>query len=91
MLAYLVIFLGGIAVSLHCVGMCGAFPLALAGAGPSRPVLRQPPVADVIRTAGNGVPIPSQRSERATRSRRESVLFLVARNPLWLDSKEHTP
>lgn len=40
-LAYLVIFLAGIAGSLHCVGMCGGFPLALAGAGPSRPVLRQ--------------------------------------------------
>lgn len=39
MLAYLVIFLGGIAGSLHCVGMCGAFPLALAGA--PRPMLRQ--------------------------------------------------
>lgn len=25
-------FLGGLAGSLHCIGMCGAFPLALAGA-----------------------------------------------------------
>jgi sulfite exporter TauE/SafE len=40
MLAYGVIFLGGIAGSLHCVGMCGGFPLALAGAA-RRPLLRQ--------------------------------------------------
>ena len=32
-----VAFLGGLAGSLHCVGMCGGFPLALAaGAGPDR-------------------------------------------------------
>ncbi len=40
-LAYLVIFLGGVAGSLHCVGMCGGFPLALAGARRRRPVVRQ--------------------------------------------------
>jgi uncharacterized protein len=31
-MAYVLIFLGGLAGSLHCVGMCGAFPLALGGA-----------------------------------------------------------
>ncbi len=41
MLVYVAIFLGGIAGSLHCVGMCGAFPLALAGGARRRPVLRQ--------------------------------------------------
>jgi len=30
-MSYLLIFAGGLASSLHCVGMCGAFPLALAG------------------------------------------------------------
>jgi sulfite exporter TauE/SafE len=40
-LAYAVIFLGGLAGSLHCVGMCGGFPLALAGARAARPVRRQ--------------------------------------------------
>ena len=30
-MTYVLIFLGGLAGSLHCVGMCGAFPLALAG------------------------------------------------------------
>ncbi len=30
MYPYLLTFLGGLAGSLHCVGMCGAFPLALA-------------------------------------------------------------
>jgi sulfite exporter TauE/SafE len=39
-LTYVAIFLGGIAGSLHCVGMCGAFPLALAGSG-HRPLARQ--------------------------------------------------
>jgi len=34
--AYLASFLGGLAGSLHCVGMCGAFPLALGGAAPGR-------------------------------------------------------
>lgn len=32
-MTYLVPFLGGLAGSLHCVGMCGGFPLALAGVG----------------------------------------------------------
>ena len=31
-MTYVLIFLGGLAGSLHCVGMCGAFPLALTGA-----------------------------------------------------------
>lgn len=31
-MTYLAPFLGGLAGSLHCVGMCGGFPLALAGA-----------------------------------------------------------
>ena len=35
------VFLGGFAGSLHCVGMCGGFPLALAAANPSRNWLRQ--------------------------------------------------
>ena len=35
----LVPFFGGLAGSLHCVGMCGAFPLVLRGA--DRPALRQ--------------------------------------------------
>lgn len=30
---YLLAFLGGIAGSLHCIGMCGVFPLSLARAG----------------------------------------------------------
>ena len=30
-MTYLLVFVGGLAASLHCVGMCGAFPLALAG------------------------------------------------------------
>jgi len=40
-MAYVLIFLGGLAGSLHCVGMCGAFPLALAGTAPSRNLVRQ--------------------------------------------------
>jgi len=32
---YLLVFMGGVAASLHCVGMCGIFPLALAGGGHS--------------------------------------------------------
>ncbi len=32
-MTYLVVFFGGLAGSLHCVGMCGAFPLALAAGG----------------------------------------------------------
>ena len=38
---YVLIFLGGLAGSLHCVGMCGGFPLALAGMGQRRNLLRQ--------------------------------------------------
>jgi sulfite exporter TauE/SafE len=40
-MTYLVVFLGGLAASLHCVGMCGGFPLALATAGPRRNLRRQ--------------------------------------------------
>lgn len=40
-MTYLLIFLGGLAGSLHCVGMCGGFPLALAGAVPARNLPRQ--------------------------------------------------
>lgn len=32
-MTYLVVFVGGLAASLHCVGMCGGFPLALAAGG----------------------------------------------------------
>src|SRR5690349_3669833 len=32
-MTYLVVFIGGLAASLHCVGMCGGFPLALATGG----------------------------------------------------------
>jgi sulfite exporter TauE/SafE len=32
-MTYVLAFVGGLAGSLHCVGMCGAFPLALAGGG----------------------------------------------------------
>jgi sulfite exporter TauE/SafE len=38
-LGYVLVFAGGVAGSLHCIGMCGGFPLALAGgarAGRSR-------------------------------------------------------
>jgi len=38
---YVLVFLGGVAGSLHCVGMCGGFPLALAAGSPGRRVLRQ--------------------------------------------------
>lgn len=41
LVTYLAIFLGGVAGSLHCVGMCGGFPLALAGGARDRNVLRQ--------------------------------------------------
>ena len=41
MLGYVLVFAGGMAGSLHCVGMCGGFPLALAGATRERPVVRQ--------------------------------------------------
>lgn len=40
-MSYAVVFLGGLAGSFHCIGMCGGFPLALAGARPERPWLRQ--------------------------------------------------
>lgn len=40
-MVYLAIFLGGIAGSLHCVGMCGGFPLALGGAGRAGNLRRQ--------------------------------------------------
>ncbi len=40
-MTYALIFLGGLAGSLHCVGMCGGFPLALAGSTPSRNLVRQ--------------------------------------------------
>ncbi len=40
-MTYVLIFFGGLAGSLHCVGMCGAFPLALAGAAPRGNLLRQ--------------------------------------------------
>ena len=40
-MTYVLIFLGGLAGSLHCVGMCGGFPLALAGATRARNPLRQ--------------------------------------------------
>ena len=39
--AYLLIFLGGVAGSLHCVGMCGAFPLAVSGGASGRNLTRQ--------------------------------------------------
>jgi sulfite exporter TauE/SafE len=39
--AYLLIFLGGLAGSLHCVGMCGAFPLAVSGGAGGRGPTRQ--------------------------------------------------
>lgn len=35
-MSLLIAFLGGLAGSLHCVGMCGVFPLALAGQGGPR-------------------------------------------------------
>jgi hypothetical protein len=38
---YLAIFLGGLAGSLHCVGMCGGFPLALGGPGRTGNLRRQ--------------------------------------------------
>lgn len=38
---YLVAFLGGIAGSLHCIGMCGVFPMSLARAGGEHPLRRQ--------------------------------------------------
>ncbi len=38
---YALVFLGGVAGSLHCVGMCGGFPLALASAGGRGRIVRQ--------------------------------------------------
>jgi sulfite exporter TauE/SafE len=38
---YAVVFLGGLAGSLHCVGMCGVFPLALATGNTGRGWVRQ--------------------------------------------------
>src|SRR5512143_1598485 len=40
-MTYVLHCLGGLAGSLHCVGMCGGFPLALASAAPPRPLQRQ--------------------------------------------------
>lgn len=40
-MAYLLVFIGGLAGSLHCVGMCGGFALGLAGGGAARPWVRQ--------------------------------------------------
>jgi sulfite exporter TauE/SafE len=40
-MTYAVIFVGGLAASLHCIGMCGGFPLALAGAPGDSPLRRQ--------------------------------------------------
>ena len=39
-MTYLLVFVGGLAASLHCVGMCGGFPLALA-TGRGRNLRRQ--------------------------------------------------
>jgi uncharacterized protein len=38
---YALVFAGGLAGSLHCVGMCGGFPLALAGGGAGSNLRRQ--------------------------------------------------
>lgn len=38
---YVLVFVGGLASSLHCVGMCGGFPIVLAGSGPGSNLLRQ--------------------------------------------------
>lgn len=40
-MTYVMIFLGGLAGSLHCIGMCGGFALALADTDPRRRLLRQ--------------------------------------------------
>ena len=40
-MSWLVAFVGGLAGSLHCVGMCGIFPLSLAEGGAERNVTRQ--------------------------------------------------
>lgn len=39
--AYALAFAGGVAGSLHCLGMCGAFPLALGAGSPKRRIARQ--------------------------------------------------
>jgi len=41
MSVHVLVFLGGLAGSLHCVGMCGGFPLALSAAGPVGNLRRQ--------------------------------------------------
>lgn len=41
MLVYLAPFLGGLAGSAHCLGMCGGFPLAIASVARRRPLQRQ--------------------------------------------------
>ena len=40
-MSWVVPFVGGLAGSLHCVGMCGIFPLSLAEGGAERNVARQ--------------------------------------------------
>lgn len=40
-MVYLALFFGGLAGSLHCVGMCGGFPLALGGPGRGDNLQRQ--------------------------------------------------
>ena len=40
-MTYLLVFCGGLAASLHCVGMCGGFPVALAAAAGGRNRQRQ--------------------------------------------------
>lgn len=40
-MTYMMIFAAGLAGSLHCVGMCGGFALALSGANPQQRLLRQ--------------------------------------------------
>jgi sulfite exporter TauE/SafE len=40
-MAYALVFLGGLLGSLHCVGMCGGFALALAGGRPTGNLSRQ--------------------------------------------------
>jgi len=40
-MTYLMVFAGGLAGSLHCIGMCGGFALALAGPDPRQRLLRQ--------------------------------------------------
>ena len=40
-MTYVLLFAGGLAGSLHCVGMCGVFPLALAGPDGRSSVWRQ--------------------------------------------------